>query len=255
VRLSIRSLLTTFVLAATPLWAQESSRKISYNTNLWLLYSGDHAITSRTSLMLELQERRADVGRTQQQLLFRPGLMYTLTEGARIGGGYAFMSTSPYGALPAPARYPEHRIFEQIQLTHDAGRVTLAHRYRLEQRWVGVVDTTGGNDAVTDWRFLNRMRYQLRGSLPLGARSLALARLYLSAYDEVMVNFGENTQYNVFDQNRLSGTLGIRVSKTMRVEAGYLDQLSSKSDGQRFERNRTLVVQVFSNAPLRGNAQ
>jgi len=249
-RLLALSLILALTSAPPPAAAQGSGRTVKSNTNAWLMYFGDHALSDRLALHLEAQLRRANGLRDPQQLLLRPGLIYSLARNARITAGYGYVETYPYGELPVPYRFPEHRAWEQLQLTHATGRLGWLHRYRLEQRWVGSVDTVGGRERVREWRASGRMRYLLRGTLPLLGRTLDAGEPYLSAYDELFVSFGRNVQMNVFDQNRAYAAVGFALGSSTRLELGYLDQLVAKPDGVRFERNHTAQLALFSAVPF-----
>ena len=228
----------------------DGPRAVADQTNAWLMYFGDHAVGGRWAVHAEAQVRRAGgpAGvRGWQQILLRPGLIYTLAPGARVTAGYAYVDTWPYGEQPAAARFPEHRLWQQLQLGHAVGRVAWQHRYRLEQRWVEAPPAGG---APADRRYTNRMRYLARATVPLRGRTLDVGEPYASVYDEVFANWGRNVGRNVLDQNRLYGALGWRLGGTTRVEGGYLQQLVLKPDGVRMERNHTLQLAVFQNAPF-----
>lgn len=242
-----RRVLAAAALAlATPARAQPGPRDVASNLNAWLMYFGDHAVGRRWALHAEAQVRRSDGFDAWQQLLLRPGVVYTLTPAARVAAGYAYVSTWPYGDQPAAARFPEHRAWQQLQLGHTTGRFAWQHRYRLEQRWVDrAVDATR-----RDRTYSNRARYLVRATLPLAGRTLDANEPYLSAYEELFVSWGRNVQRNVFDQNRLYGAVGWRAGGTTRIEAGYLQQLVFKADGVQAERNHTLQLGVYQSARI-----
>jgi hypothetical protein len=244
--------LALLAAAATAARAQAPAapREVADQPTAWLMYFGDHAVSGRWALHAEAQVRRAEGSlgaETWQQLLLRPGLVYTLTPGVRLTAGYAYVETWPYGEQPVRARFPEHRLWQQAALAHGTGRVQWQHRYRFEQRWVRAPLAAGGSDRV----YTNRGRYLLRATVPLRGRQLAVGAPYVSAYDEVFVNWGRNVQRNVFDQNRLYGAVGWRLTPGTRLEAGYLQQLIAKGNGVQLERNHSLQVAVFQSSPLR----
>jgi hypothetical protein len=227
--------------------AQPGPRDVADQTNSWFMYFGDHAVARRWALHAEAQVRRADGAAEWQQLLLRPGLIYTVSPDVRLTAGYGHITTWPYGEQPARARFPEHRTWQQLQLAQRTGRVAWQHRYRLEQRWVDVpLATPGGVDRT----YTNRMRYLVRATVPLRGRTVAVGTPYLSVYDEAMVNWGRSVGRNVFDQNRAYGALGWRLTPGTRVEVGYLQQLLAKPDGVRLERNHTLQAAIFQSSPL-----
>jgi hypothetical protein len=237
---------------ATAVRAQErpERRQVVDQPTAWFMYFGDHAVSSRWALHAEAQVRRAEgtLGTERwQQLLLRPGVIYTLTRDVRLSAGYAYINTWPYGEQPADGEFDEHRAWQQVQAAHTTGRVEWQHRYRLEQRWV---EAAGAS--VPDRRYSNRGRYLLRVTVPLrGTTTNAPGTPYLSAYNEIFLSWGRNVQRNVFDQNRLYGALGLRLTRHTRLELGYLQQLVAKPDGVQLERNHSLQVAVFQASPLR----
>src|SRR5690606_18991343 len=125
--------------------------------------------------------------------------------------GYAHAHTSPYGDNPAADDFPEHRIYQQLQLKDQQGIFGLQHRFRLEQRWV----TYAGAQQAT---YLNRLRYQFKVNLPLQGPTIEDKEFYLGLYDEVFINFGPNVGANIFDQNRASAVIGYRLHGNANVE-------------------------------------
>lgn len=239
-------------LGSASLRAQQvSPRQWADQQNAWFFYLGDHKISDRWGVHLEGQVRRAEVIRKWQQLLLRGGVNWHPHEKAFFTLGYAIVDTHPYGEFPVAYRFPEHRIYQQLQMRDVIGIFEFQHRFRLEQRWLA----TGGIGELDPgaWRYFNRARYFFRTTVPLQGKTIDDKEFFLSAYDEVFVSFGEQVQGNVFDQNRLYFVLGYRFGKAGRIEAGYLNQCLAKTDGKRYERNHTLQVGWFSNAPFYKN--
>lgn len=232
---------------------QEPFRTGVSNSNLWLVYAGDHPLRagSRTGLHVEAQARRAELGAEWQQLLLRGGLTRALGSGVRAAAGYAFVQSWPYGDAPAPAAFPEHRTWQQVQLAHATRPIDWTHRYRLEQRWIGVTGVDPADpEAVTGWRYANRFRYQARATVPLKSVSPVLQRAYAAAYDEVFLGFGREVRFNTLDQNRLGVVMGLQVAPNFRAEAGYVYQYVLKASGRDTEHNHTLQAVLISSAPF-----
>lgn len=252
-RLGARSLVVALLsgaLVLSPSPARAQARVTRENLNAWLTVSGDVRLAERWFLDYDPSLRRSGPADEMQQLLLRLGLRYQPMPAVRVTGGYAFVETWPYGKLPATYRFPEHRLWEQLQLNHSIGRVALTHRYRLEQRWLGRVAPEDGEERVQNWVRTNRFRYRIQGTLPLEGKTLDDGEFYVTANDEVFLNWGANVQYNVFDQNRIVFAVGRRFSEKLRVEIGYLDQLIEKANGRQLERNHTLLLSILPSASL-----
>jgi hypothetical protein len=231
--------------------AQGAERTTADQAHAWLTYAGEHPLRrgSPTALHLEAQVRRSELGMEWQQLLLRAGVTRALGNGVRAGAGYGHVTTHSYGELPSAADFPEHRLWQQLSVAHGVGRAAMSHRYRLEQRWLGVTGAdAAAPERVTGWRYSNRARYLARGTLPL--RREPGGGPYLFAANEVFVSFGENVQMNLLDQNRLLLGVGRPLSPVLRVELGYLNQYLVKANGREFERNHTVQINLSSSVPL-----
>jgi len=229
--------------------AQNPDRIVASQANAWFNYFGDHAVSRKVGLHLEGQWRRHGPVDRWQQLLLRPGVNFYVNPNVMLTAGYGFIRTHPYGEYPTAATFPEHRIWQQAILRHrPAARLALQHRYRLEQRYLGVMTVApGGSAERTSWRYENRFRYLVRGDITLTQKDNR-PDWYLAAYNEVMVNFGRNVGANVFDQNRAYLALGKSWGRFARLEAGYMNQLLQQRNGRIFESNHTLMVSLFSTA-------
>lgn len=212
------------------------TRLQTHNANGWFMYFGDHPVRdTKWGVHLEGQWRRHDVAANWQQLLFRPAVNYQIHPNVSLTAGYAFVDTHRYGAYPVNRAFLEHRVFQQAQVVNKVGKVTMSHRYRLEQRFLG---------QNNEWRHENRFRYMVRLQIPIrGKWSMAL-------YGEPMINFGKNVGANVFDQNRLYAAAVYQAHKHARLELGYLEQTLQQRNGRIFENNHTFQVAIFSNLPF-----
>ncbi|GAA4005111.1 hypothetical protein GCM10022408_16160 [Hymenobacter fastidiosus] len=198
----------------------------------WYVYEGDHALGRRWTIHTEYQWRRVDFIRDWQQSLARLGAGYQVLPRVKLGGGYTRLVTHVYGDYPTAGTgvpFPEHRAYEDVQLSDTIGRVTLDHRVRLEQRWIGQLSETGGR-AVQDWEYQNRIRYQLAAVLPLRGPRVEAGEWYLTGFEEVFLSFGRHVGANVFNQNRVAGGLGYQVRDNFRLEAYYLNQITQHAD-------------------------
>jgi hypothetical protein len=218
------------------------------NVHAWFMYFGDHPIKGPWGVHLEAQLRRADAGLTPQQLLLRPGLNYQLNKHILFTGGYAFVRSSRYGDLPARAAFPEHRFFEQILIKHSIGKIPLQHRLRLEQRLVGIVPAPQAE--VDNWETRNRFRYMLRADFPLPIRTSAGKPFGIAVYDEPFFHFGSNRGIRYLDQNRAYAAFTYKLTKSNRLEVGYLHQYIPQRNGIVSEHNHTLQFAWFSSTPF-----
>jgi hypothetical protein len=217
---------------AAPAALAQTTRLLDHNALAWFTYTGDHQLTAKWSVHTEAQWRRVELGAHPQQLLLRLGGNYKLPHDVKLGGGYTYFVTYPYGDYPTAELgqpNPEHRAYEDITFGAGYGRLGLTHRLRLEQRWLGLLDPAQVTQ-VASWQYQNRARYQLAGQLPLQGASLDDNELYVTFYDELFISFGPNVGQNIFNQNRISGGLGYQFTTNFQLELNYLNQWTQHAD-------------------------
>jgi hypothetical protein len=203
----------------------KAQRLSDVNTVGWFSSFNTIHLSPKLSVWLEYQWRRDNIVTDWQQSLARTGIQYHFKNGVSAMAGYGYIITFPYGDYPA-GQYtiPEHRIFEQLVWNDNKGRIVLNHRLRLEQRFAGKINQAATEYEVTDWVYLNRLRYQLRATVPLSNKTMQDKTWYMAAYDEVFIGFGKNVNQNVFDQNRIGLLLGYQFNSAVRAEGGYFNQ-------------------------------
>ena len=235
---ALAALLLAPVLPVTRAAAQVAVRA---EPTVWLTYAGEHAIASDgTALVLDAHVRRADAFADWRQLLLRTGLSHGLGSRVKVSGGWAYLRTFANAEAGMPAATWDHRAWQMAQLAHAAGRITLQHRLRVEQRFF--------RGETADWSFEWRGRYQLRATTPLPG-TLG-QRAYVAASQEVFVPFGPHAGTPAVDQSRTSIALGARLTPTLRMEMGYLNR-AAVDDWRARTRDHALQVAIASSASLR----
>ncbi len=211
-----------------PVSRAQQNRLIDRNDIGWYTYNGNHKIARRWTIHTEYQWRRVEFIRLWQQSLSRLGTNYTLSDRVKVGGGYTFFVTYPYGDYPvADMGVPtlEHRSHEEIQLNDKFSIVKLSHRFRLEQRWLSLSDEANPR-RITGWEYQNRVRYQIAATVPLAGPTVDAGEFYANVFDELFIGFGRNVGANIYNQNRLSGGLGYQFLDNLQLELNYLNQIT-----------------------------
>lgn len=201
----------------------QEQRVADHNSIGWFAYTGTFKINPKLAIHTEYQWRRTDVIKNWQQGLLRTGLNFSLNKQVNLIAGYAFAQTYSYGDYPAAFAFPEHRIFEQVIIKNPIGNIDLSHRFTLEQRFVARVTMPAGVKN-TDYSFLNRIRYRLRGEIPLHKKEATKKHWSFIAQDEVFIGWGKNIGANIFDQNRIGLLIGYKLNQHIKFEAGYINQ-------------------------------
>ena len=241
--------ISLFVLSLQSLIAQKN---IATQQHAWIMYTGNHRLSEKWGIHTEYQFRRADGFNDWQQSLLRLGVDYYANPSLQLTAGYGLINSFAYGDQPIAHETTEHRIWQQAILKNKVGRVEIQHRYRLEQRfienWLKNSDNTFNLDGFL---FRQRVRYRLLLTMPLSRKSLENNTLFISAYDEPFLGFGEGIGKNILDQNRLYIALGWRFTKDFNVQVGYLNQYIVKANGVDQERNHTLQIGLTYNLDFR----
>jgi hypothetical protein len=194
------------------------------------------------------------------QIVIRPWVQYELGK-----SGLQF-SVSPLGYWAVWNYFngedtfePELRSTYQVQYDSRAGKVHLTNRARYELRWFGIKEPTssgfhipaGSNSDFFDKaRFKQRVRYMIRGIIPLKQNELKPGTWYVSVWDEVFIGFGQNvSNQNLLDQNRAYVGVGRQLGRGLRWEVGYLNELVPKlnqaPDYNNVELNHILATWLF----------
>lgn len=252
---NILTLLLLIGFTSTIVLAQ-NTRKNEYNTIGWYNYFGTFKLDKKFGIHTEYQFRRDNLITDNQQGLLRVGVNYQLNPKIQLRLGYAWIETYAYGETPINGfakDFTEHRAFQMVTLTDKVSIVDFSHRFMLEQRWVGRY--SNANLSTEDqFPLLHRFRYMFRVQIPLKGNSIENKTPYLAVYDEVFIGFGENVNENVFDQNRLGIVLGYKFNNTIRIEAGYLNQilqLGREVDNKNvFQNNSGFIINTNFNFDL-----
>ncbi len=182
-----KTIAATLILSLT-LFSAMAQRQNTNNSNGWFMYFGDHKLSEKWGIHLEAQFRRNNIITSPQQLLLRTGINYHFTPNVFATAGYCFVETYPYGEFAAKSDFPEHRLWEQLQVKNQVERFEITSRFRLEQRWVQSPVQQG---TTTDYApgpavYSNRFRILNRVSMPFKGKSIVDKSWYVSAYDELM---------------------------------------------------------------------
>jgi len=85
--------------------------------------------------------------------------------------------------------------------------------------------------------------------VPLSGDAIEPVELYLSASNEIFIGIGGKVQYNIFDQDRATFSVGYRLTRNWRTEVGFLEHVIFKANGTDVERNHTLTLTLSYSRP------
>jgi hypothetical protein len=229
-----------------------AQKEIATHSNAWTNYFGNHRLTDKWGIHSEYQWRRNDFYTHWQQSLLRFGIEYYLNAETTLTLGYGLIKTYPYGNQPINHDVLENRIWQQLNLKNKIGKVEIFHRYRFEQRFLdNWVVYNSLELEQTDDLFRQRFRYRFLMNLPINNDEMIDNTFFINFNNELFIGFGKGISTNIFDQNRLSSSIGWKMNKNINFQVGYLNQYIQKSDGLKQERNHTLITAFTYNLDFR----
>ena len=185
------------------------------NLLTWYQYKKDIKLANKFLLVLDLQHRRQDIVNFSSQQVLRPGIAYTLKTDVRLTLGTALFWHNINGN-DANYRF-EVRPYTFVEWKQPLGRIQVTHRSRFELRYNR---KTQGSEVLDGYNFNYRAGHKLGLSIPI--RSKDIEDLNLEVYDEALINFGKNIQFNYLDQNRMYVGIKGKLNKKTRFKIGYM---------------------------------
>lgn len=177
----------------------------------WAAATATVPVGDKVVIWLEAQGRFSDDATRLGQLLLRPGIGYKVAPSTTVFAGYAYVRTDPVG----PVRTTEHRLWQQLswRALGDGKATTITGRTRLEQRFVN-----GTNDVGVRFRQLLRLTVPVDGH---GTQAVGWSEVFVGLND---TRAGQRTG---FDRLRSFAGVSLPLSKTMRIEPGYMNEYVS----------------------------
>lgn len=201
-------ILFVFLFYSTPFLAQSPNNTLGN----WAMGFNQTRLNEKWSLHNEVQYRSYEVRPNTEQLLLRFGVNYHINNKYSFTIGYGSISNFAFDKDINPDKIShENRFWQQFIMKDNLGRFYFEHRYRFEQRWI---------ESSTNSKYLDRVRYLLRVSVPINNKEIVKNTLFASFYDEIFINVTSNP----FDRNRLYAGLGYQFNKSINTQIGYLIQ-------------------------------
>jgi hypothetical protein len=178
----------------------------------WTMFFGQVRLTNKIGIHAEAQFRDYKLFNQPEQILLRTGIVYHINTTSNITLGYASITNFAFNdeRFENPT-VNENRIWQQLLMKNNIGKIFFEHRYRVEQRWIKSQNSNSYRD---------RIRYLLRMNIPLNKKTIENNTLYISMYDELFINITSNP----FDRNRLFGAVGYQFGNGLNLQLGYMAQ-------------------------------
>jgi Protein of unknown function (DUF2490) len=247
-----------FLTVCCPLRSPAQMPPGGAESSTWLSYFGDQPFTNKLALHLEGSYRATFLLDHPEQYMLRSGLTVEHGHGLSSLFAYTYLVSYPFeGGTLSPAsasgKQREHRAFEQLQFEHSLIRlgekyVTLTHRFRLEQRFLGTATEGVG---VMKWKFGERARYRLTAKIPIKNAPWPIVPNYVSVFDEVYTSFGPHSGNTPFYANVDYGAFGWNLGSMFAFELGYQHRYAPKANGVIGQNDNELQLMLLSTGPIR----
>ena len=209
-------LLIVLISLSTKVYTQINTSDIGS----WTMLFNQTKIHDKWSIHSEIQFRSYDIQPNTEQLLLRAGINYHYSSNVIFTGGYGWINNyKDDGEIFKNQTVNENRLWEQLILKNNIGRVFIEQRYRIEQRWME-------QNQITNYK--NRIRHLFRINIPINKKEIAKNILFISLYNEVFIHIN-NTP---FDRNRLYGAIGFQLNSKTSIQVGYMIQTAGNTSKQ-----------------------
>jgi hypothetical protein len=205
-------------------------KNYSQNLGCWNSLNISYDKGKKWSFSSELQLRSLQFYKNYNYHEYKGIIGYKLIpnlQSSLVIGRYTTFSTGK--TFQSPKLAEEFRVAVQLGLKNSIGKVQVDHRYRFEKRFY-----TNGNRGI-------RVRYRVGLSIPLDEKKLTS----LSASNEFLIAINSGSAIIRYDKNRINIGLTRKLTNTVSMQLGYLNQYDSKSADE--PGNSFFVYSLFLN--------
>lgn len=215
-KIFFRTLSITLLLSLLPLVASANLQ----NMGAWYMYYWKIAPKEKNIGLRGDVQLHGTLGHDEvDQLLVRGGLSFRPNKGkATYLLGYAHLSNYP-NTNEHSDRINEARLFQEALFPQKiSSRLSLAHRLRVEERW------------VTQQDFRSRIRYNLFTKWVLNQAEISKGAVYLALYNEIFLNGPSQSSFiyndSLFDRFFSYAAIGFCLNDHLKVQCGFLEQIT-----------------------------
>jgi hypothetical protein len=225
-----------FVLCLLAVTINSRSQEVVHNQTLyWLYYSNQLYFTPKVYWVNNIDNRRFINPDKENQLIYHTRLHFK-TGKWDLAGGVSLSSI--YTQIPAnKSTHVATEFRPVIEATHEfpIGKIYLQNRVRLDNRFL---ETRTQQSVLDTFNYVLRFRYRIQMRIPFLKDKDGNTVLQVRLSDEIMFNHKEN----IFDQNRIYGTLDYNVNKNFTLEAGYIYIYQQRYAREEFYSRNTIRI-------------
>lgn len=242
-----RGLILSFLLLLA--FAGFSQKKeVEHQTQFWTQYNFLGRFSSRWSAYINLVGRFNNIFSSWNSVFIRPAVVYDISPAVSVYAGYSYIVYYP--GDDADVKLWEKRPWQQVLVAGKLGKLSLQHRYRLEERFNAVYENgqVGRRNKFT-WRF----RYKLSLRYPVLKNKEDKQILSVLLSNELITSFGKNVTVSYFNQNRLFFGISVQTYKGLRASLGYTNIFKSAGKAGCYESINAPTINISHHLDFRKN--
>lgn len=164
----------------------------------WYMYNGSHKLSDKIALKTMAHFRYYEIANEFQQEIYRLGFNYKINAKTNFTLGYSFVNTdATYNVVDS--NIDEHRIYEDLHISHKVNTFKLRHRFRIEHRFF--------DDNTSNW-----LRYDLNATYPISEK------WSVYAFNEIFLHLDKGKR---FAQNWTGTGFLHQLNNNMKIKLGY----------------------------------
>ena len=184
----------------------------SFELGSWNILNVKHKLGGKWGIFGEAQIRSLGFYDRFHYYEYKGGVQYKIHSSVQLSlGAGSYQTYREGGNFELPKNNDEFRLWPQIQIVQNIGRIKWEQRYRSEMRW-----TSNG--------YRNRFRTRVGLSFPFGKNAQGQSPFQVSFSNELF--FTDKEPY--FERNRMQFSFNYALAQYLSVQLGYLHQFDYK---------------------------
>ncbi|TAF55717.1 MAG: DUF2490 domain-containing protein [Sphingobacteriia bacterium] len=217
-----------------------ASAQIPGGVGGWYVLSAKKNFNKKWFAIAEAQVRSLKVNRAFSYHEYKFGVGYNFPKNISLvlaGGRYTTYQFDEK-EFSTPVQNDEFRIWQQLVLNNNWGRVKLEHRYRFEQRF-------------TSQGYRNRFRYRINLLYPFNKPKIENGAVYLNVSNEFFLH----NRNPFFEQNRFYAGLGWVMHPNFTLQSGILNRTDLLGSGKDNNKNFFQLSLLFTIDEIRSGRE
>ncbi|MBT8302311.1 MAG: DUF2490 domain-containing protein [Maribacter sp.] len=233
-----------FIVAPRMLFGQE--KNVTYGNQQWLQYYNQTKLNDNWALLFDVGYRWKDGFQESTQYIVRAGIGYNINSDIRVSSGLAHLGFYSSNEL----KIVEFRPYQEILVKNQLSKISLNHRFRIEERFFNPVIN---GEIQTPNTFNFRFRYALMLSIPLFRLSKEKTdKVFLiNIGDEIFINAGKSVVNNIFDQNRFIVSPSFRLNESLTLSLTWSSLFASTSSQASYNYTNVFWLQIKHELDIR----